>query len=58
MYCLIFLATSTSKRGQLKKQPTITMKGWDMIWATKKQKLINILEDAYPTVMTIDELVK
>ena len=49
--------TSTAKKS-VKRQLTISRKGWDVVWAAKKQKLLNILEDAYPNVLNIDDLAR
>ncbi|ELU18921.1 hypothetical protein CAPTEDRAFT_210402 [Capitella teleta] len=41
-----------------KIQPVLTWKGWQFIWAAKKQKVLSTLEDAYPNVINTKELIK
>ena len=56
--CIAGYAKAPTKGAKVKRAPTISKKGWEMLWMTKKQRVLQILEDAYPNITTAENLMK
>ena len=61
MYILCLAASSSQQGGFMappKPKPFLSLKGWDVIWAVKKFRILGTLEDAYPNILGVDDLVR
>ena len=54
LLCFADTTSGTSEEGKIK----LNKRGQELIWITKKQRILTALEDSFPNVLQVQDLIR